>query len=179
MDVFIKSIKKPLGLCPNINSLEILHTIHPKSLEVSTQSRGKYSGISPVLLSDWLNKRHLNKRHNRELTTSSILTFFSVLPLILLCLLFSHFGWGSILAFTSAFSLGVVVYYFKLYSIHSIIVIINLGSWYGWKFMLTLMLISGFCLASFLYFLEDICRKRRITRSAGLWVLHTRDLQCK
>ena len=44
MDVFIKSIKKPLGLCPNINSLEILHTIHPKRLEVSTQSGGKDSG---------------------------------------------------------------------------------------------------------------------------------------
>ncbi|MDQ1252845.1 MAG: hypothetical protein QG646_1987, partial [Euryarchaeota archaeon] len=158
----------------NINSLEILHTIHPKRLEVSTRSRGKDSGISPVLLSDWL-----NKRHNRELITSSILTFFSILPPILLCLLFSQFGWGSILTFTSAFSLGVIVYYFKLYSIHSIIFISNLGSWYGWKFMLMLMLISGFCLASFLYFLEDICRKRRIRRSAGLWVLHSRDLQCK
>lgn len=60
-------------LCPNKKSLEILQPIPPECLEVSNKSRGKDSGNSPVLPSGWF-----NKRHNRELLISSVLTFFSI-----------------------------------------------------------------------------------------------------
>jgi len=73
MDVFIKSIRKLMGWCPNAKALEIQHSIHPAYLEENDQSRGKDAGNFSVLSSGWW-----NKRHNRALIISSGLTLFSI-----------------------------------------------------------------------------------------------------
>jgi hypothetical protein len=49
------------------------HSIHPESFEANNQSRGKDAGDSPVLPSGWW-----NKRHNRALITSSVVTLLSI-----------------------------------------------------------------------------------------------------
>ena len=73
MNVFLKSIRKLMGWCPNAKPLETQRSIHPEYLEVNNQSRGRDAGNSPVLPSGWW-----NKRHNRALIISSGLTLFSI-----------------------------------------------------------------------------------------------------
>jgi hypothetical protein len=72
MNVFIESIRKLMGWCPNSKMHETQHSIHPEHFEASNQSRGKDAGNSPVLPSGWW-----NKRHNRTLVYSG-LTLFSI-----------------------------------------------------------------------------------------------------
>lgn len=73
MDVFTKSIRKLMGWCPNTKTLETRHSICPEYPEADNQSRGKDAGNSPVPPPGWW-----NKRHNRSLIASSVITFFSI-----------------------------------------------------------------------------------------------------
>ena len=73
MDVFIKSIRKLMGWCPNAKALETRHSICPEYLEADNQSSGRDAGNSPVLSPGWW-----NKRHNRSLIESSVVTLFSI-----------------------------------------------------------------------------------------------------
>jgi hypothetical protein len=73
MDVFTKSIRKLMGWCPNTKTLETRHSICPEYLEADNQSRGRDAGNTPILPSGWW-----NKRRNRSLIFSSVLTIFSI-----------------------------------------------------------------------------------------------------
>jgi hypothetical protein len=73
MDVFTKSIRKLMGWCPNGKTLETKHSICPVYLEADNQSRGRDAGNTPILPSGWW-----NKRRNRSLIFSSVLTAFSI-----------------------------------------------------------------------------------------------------
>ncbi|AKB18795.1 DUF1673 domain-containing protein [Methanosarcina sp. WWM596] len=73
MDVFVKSIRKLMGWCPNAKTLETQHSICPEYSEADNQSRGRDAGNTPILPSGWW-----NKRHNRSLIASSVFTLFSI-----------------------------------------------------------------------------------------------------
>ena len=62
-----------MGWCPNAKTLETRHSICPEYPEADNQSRGRDAGNTPILPSGWW-----NKRRNRSLIESSVLTIFSV-----------------------------------------------------------------------------------------------------
>ncbi len=66
-------IRKLMGWCPNAKALGTRHSICPEYLEANNQSRGRDAGNTPILLSGWW-----NKRRNRSLIESSVLTLFSI-----------------------------------------------------------------------------------------------------
>ncbi len=74
MNVLIKNIRKLMGWCPNVKTLETQHSIHSECFETNDQAKGKDAGNLPVLPTGWW-----NKRHNRALMISSGLTLISVL----------------------------------------------------------------------------------------------------
>jgi hypothetical protein len=168
MDVLTKSIRKLMGWCPNLKTLETQHSIHPESFEANNQSRGKDAGNSPVLPSGWW-----NKRHNRMLILSS-LTLFS------LCWI----GFQGVNFRDEAFIMGLILGIIlnplfciwdlrfldkiknsnkgvqtknKLTTLGGILGLISLlieSSSSGWRYVLTFSLTcaSGFCLTFFLYY---------------------------
>lgn len=69
----LEYIRKLMGWCPNAKALETRQSICPEYLEANNQSRGRDGGNSPVSSPGWW-----NKRHNRSLIVSSILTLFSI-----------------------------------------------------------------------------------------------------
>jgi hypothetical protein len=93
MNVFIKSIRRLMGWCPNAKMVETQHSFHSEYFEVDDRSRGKDAGNSPVLPSGWW-----NKRHNRALVFSG-LTLFS-----LYCI-----GFQGINLRDEAFILGLII----------------------------------------------------------------------
>ncbi|WP_230627613.1 DUF1673 domain-containing protein [Methanosarcina barkeri] len=74
MNVLIKNIRKLMGWCPNVKTLETQRSINSGYFETSDPARGKDAGDLPVLPTGWW-----NKRHNRVLMMSSGLTLISVL----------------------------------------------------------------------------------------------------
>ncbi|AAM07826.1 TPA: DUF1673 domain-containing protein [Methanosarcina acetivorans] len=172
MDVFIKSIRKLMGWCPNAKALETRHSICPEYLEADNQSRGKDAGNNPILPSGWW-----NKRHNRSLIASSVFTIFS--------LYWITFQGESLK--NEAFILGLIIGIIlnpllciwnwrfldkiknsnkkvrtknKLMTIAGILGLTTLlieSSSRGGEFVLTFSLTcaSGFCLTAFLYYLTD------------------------
>lgn len=62
-----------MGWCPNAKVTETKHSICPEYLEADNQSRGRDAGNSPVSSPGWW-----NKRHNRSLIASFVLTLFSI-----------------------------------------------------------------------------------------------------
>jgi hypothetical protein len=56
LNIFIKSVKKLMGWCPNAGKLETQHSDHPEYFEANNQSRGKNDGNPQVLLSSWRKK---------------------------------------------------------------------------------------------------------------------------
>lgn len=77
MNIVIKSIRRLMGWCPNAKALETQHSICPEYLEANSQSRGKDARNSPISSPSWW-----NKRHNRVLIMSSVLTLFSIYLII-------------------------------------------------------------------------------------------------
>jgi len=73
MNVLIKNIKKLMGWCPNAKAFETRHSICPEYLEADNQSSGRDAGNSPVISPGWW-----NKRRNRSLIESSVVTLFSI-----------------------------------------------------------------------------------------------------
>ncbi|HWQ47774.1 MAG TPA: DUF1673 family protein, partial [Methanosarcina sp.] len=74
MNVLIKNIRKLMGWCPNVKTLETQHSIHSEYFEANDQAKGGDAGNPPVLPAGWW-----NKRHNRALMISSGLTLISTL----------------------------------------------------------------------------------------------------
>jgi hypothetical protein len=77
VNIVIKSIRRLMGWCPNAKALETQHSICPEYLEANSQSRGKDARNSPISSPSWW-----NKRHNRVLIMSSVLTLFSIYLII-------------------------------------------------------------------------------------------------
>ncbi len=176
MNVFIKSIRRLMGWCPNAEMLATQHSIHPESFEANNQSRGKDAGNSPVLPSGWW-----NKRHNRALVYSG-LTLFSVFLIGFQGINFRDeaFIWGLIVGI--AFNLYLCISDWHqldkiskmensrqkiqmklniippklrvMNSILSLTVLYILFSRFDWGFIFTF--ISAFCLAALLYYFNKI-----------------------
>ena len=75
--IVIEGIRKLTGWCPNVKALETQHSIRPEYLEANSQSGGKDAENSPISSPSWW-----NKRHNRVLIMSSVLTLFSIYLII-------------------------------------------------------------------------------------------------
>jgi hypothetical protein len=166
-----------MGWCPNAEMLATQHSIHPESFEANNQSRGKDAGNSPVLSSDWW-----NKRHNRALIVSSGLTLFSVFGIGFLGIHLMDEGFIFGLIVGIAFNLILCISDWQqldkinkmknsskkiqmtlksippklrvISSILSLIVFYILFSGFGWGFIFTF--ISAFCLAVLLYYFNKI-----------------------
>jgi hypothetical protein len=168
MDVFTKSIRKLMGWCPNTKTLETRHSICPEYLEADNQSRGRDAGNTPILPSGWW-----NKRRNRSLIFSSVLTIFSIywvafqgeslkneafihgLIFGIICnLLFCIWNWSYLDDIkNSSRKIKIITVSSKWRVIN---LILSLGSLYllfsefNWGFVL--FLISAFCLIALLYY---------------------------
>ncbi|WP_292389082.1 DUF1673 domain-containing protein [Methanosarcina sp. UBA5] len=94
MNVLIKNIRKLMGWCRNAKMLETQHSIHSEYFEANDQAKGRDDENPPVLPTGWW-----NKRHNRALMISSVLTLFSVLGIGLLGVHLREetFVWGLII----------------------------------------------------------------------------------
>lgn len=73
VNIVIKNIRKLMGWCPNVKTLETQHSSHSEYFEANNQAKGRDDGNPPILPAGWW-----NKRHNRALMISSGLTLFSI-----------------------------------------------------------------------------------------------------
>ncbi|MCC4770608.1 DUF1673 family protein [Methanosarcina sp. DH2] len=171
-------IKKLMGWCPNAKALETKHSICPEYLEADNQSRGRDEGNSPVSSPGWW-----NKRHNRLLIVSSVLTIFSIywigfqgeyfrneafIPGLIIGIIFNPllciWNWRFLDKIKN--SNKKVQMKNKLITMAGILGLTSLlinSSSLGWKFVLTFSLTcaSGFCLTAFLYYLTDVYWEKR------------------
>ncbi|AKB38916.1 hypothetical protein MSSAC_4326 [Methanosarcina siciliae C2J] len=169
MDVFIKSIRKLMGWCPNAKALETKHSINSEDFEVNYQAGGKDAGNTPISSPSWW-----NKRHNRELIISSGLTLFSVFWIAFLKVHPMDKGFVFGLIIGTVFNLLLCIWNWnflnkmknsskRIQTKNNLIVIAGIlglttlliqSSLLGLRVILTF--ISGFCLTAFLYYLSDV-----------------------
>lgn len=165
----LEHIKKLMGWCPNVKTLETQHYIHSECFKANNQAKEGDAGNPPVLSAEWW-----NKRHNRALMISSGLTLLSVLGI----------GFFGVHPRDESFIFGLVVgtifnlliciwnWHFlnkiknsskRVQTKNKLIIIIGLlslttlliqSSLVGGRVVLTF--ISGFCLTTFLYYLTDV-----------------------
>jgi hypothetical protein len=170
MDVFTKSIRKLMGWCPNAKKLETGSPISPANFEVYDQSGGKDAENTPILPSGWW-----NKRRNRSLIVSSVLTVFSIYWLVFQgeSLKNEAFRWGLIMGIITNLLLCIWSWNYldniknssrkmKTITVSSKWRVINLilslallyllFSQFNWGFFL--FLISAFCLIALLYYFK-------------------------
>jgi hypothetical protein len=170
MNIFIKSMRKLMGWCPNTKALETRHSICPEYLEADNQSRGKDAGNSPFPPPGWW-----NKRHNRSLIASSVFTLFSIYwigfqgvsPMdkgfmyglifgIIFNLLFCIWSWNYLDNIkNSSKKRKIITVSSKLRVINltlSLVFLYLLLSQLNWGFVL--LLISAFCLIALLYYFK-------------------------
>nr|WP_269848886.1 DUF1673 domain-containing protein [Methanosarcina horonobensis] len=159
-----------MGWCPYAKTLETRHSTYPEYLEAENQSRGRDGGNTPLLPSGWW-----NRRRNRSLIESSVLTIFSVYWVafqreslqneafmpglifgIFFNLLFCIWNWSYLDDIkNSSRKIKIITVPSKLRVINLIIflaLLYLLFSQFNWGFVL--FLISAFCLIALLYYFK-------------------------
>ncbi|WP_269848885.1 DUF1673 family protein [Methanosarcina horonobensis] len=163
-------------------------------MEAENQSRGKDAGNSPISSPDWW-----NKRHNRLLIMSSMLTIFSIywigfqvesfrneafIPGLIIGIIFNPllciWNWHFLNKLkNSNKKVQTKNKSITMAGILGLTLLLIKSSSLGWEFVLTFSLTcaSGFCLTAFLYYLMDVYWEKKNEKKSLFWkgITHQRS----